>query len=187
MKSRKSNRLLVTIYYANQCDKRKCTGIKTWQFFKQNRFQTIDKIQFTEQFHRIPRFSLILNPLAPQILSIDDLPIFLRSGLTVLDCSWNQAEVIFQRKFPNSRSLPRLIAANPVNYGKPLKLSSVEALSTAFYLLHYEKTAEELLLAFRWGKQFIHLNGNLLKDYAMCKKLEDFKRVELEYFHTSDN
>jgi pre-rRNA-processing protein TSR3 len=159
------NQSLVTIFYANQCDRKKCTGIKTWRFFKQNRFQTIKKMRFVEQINRIPRYSLILNPLAARILSVDDFPIFIRSGLTVLDCSWNHAEEIFKKRFPNLRSLPRLIAANPTNYGKPSKLSSIEALAAAFYLLGKGETAKELLSIFKWGLHFLEMNSELLRDY----------------------
>jgi pre-rRNA-processing protein TSR3 len=168
MRPEPRNRSIVTIFYANQCDRKKCTGIKTWRFFKQNRFQTINRMRFVEQLHRIPRYSLILNPLATKILWVDDLPIFNRSGLTVLDCSWNHTEEIFNKRFPNLRSLPRLIAANPVNYGKPSKLSSVEALAAAFYLLCEEETARELLSIFKWGAHFLELNSELLQDYTSC-------------------
>ncbi|MFX0182863.1 MAG: DUF367 family protein [Candidatus Hodarchaeota archaeon] len=165
MRPEPRNRSVVTIFYANQCDRKKCTGVKTWRFFKQNRFQTINRMRFIEQLHRIPRYSLILNPLATKILSEADLPIFERSGLTVLDCSWNHTGEIFNKNFPNLRSLPRLIAANPVNYGKPSRLSSVEALAAAFYLLGKEKTARELLSIFKWGTHFLELNSKLLQDY----------------------
>ncbi|MFX0050192.1 MAG: DUF367 family protein [Candidatus Hodarchaeota archaeon] len=160
-----SNRSFVTIFYANQCDRKKCTGLKIWRFFKQNRFKTIKKMRFVEQLHRIPRYSLILNPLATRILSADDLPIFIRSGLTVLDCSWNHTEEIFRKRFPNLRSLPRLIAVNPTNYGKQSKLSSVEALAAAFYLLGIEDTSKELLSIFKWGSHFLEMNSELLDGY----------------------
>ncbi|MFX0124948.1 MAG: DUF367 family protein [Candidatus Hodarchaeota archaeon] len=153
----------VTIFHANQCDRKKCTGIKTWRFFKQNRFRTIRKMRFVEHLHRIPRYSLILNPLASKILSAKDLSIFIQSGLTVLDCSWNHTEEIFNKRFPNLRSLPRLIAVNPTNYGKPSKLSSVEALAAAFYLLGKEETAKELLSIFKWGSHFLEMNSELLQ------------------------
>lgn len=168
MRPKPRNRSVVTIFYANQCDRKKCTGIKTWRFFKQNRFQTINRMRFVEQLHRIPRYSLILNPLATKILSVDDLSIFIRSGLTVLDCSWNHTEEIFNKRFPNLRKLPRLIAANPVNYGRLSKLSSVEALAAAFYLLCEKETARELLSIFKWGTHFLELNSELLQDYKSC-------------------
>ena len=58
MKNNHGERSLITIFHANQCDKKKCTGIKVWRFFKQNRFRTINEMKFINQVHRIPRYSL---------------------------------------------------------------------------------------------------------------------------------
>ncbi|MFX0125874.1 MAG: DUF367 family protein [Candidatus Hodarchaeota archaeon] len=182
MKSNPGNRSVVTIYYADQCDRKKCTGIKTWRAFKQNKFPTISDMRFVKRISQIPQYSLILNPLAEDILCFKDYTIFARSGLTVLDCSWNHAEEIFVRQFPQLRRLPYLIAANPTNYGKPTKLTSVEALAAAFFLLRSERTANELMSVFRWGKQFLTLNSNLLHDYAACDNTEEIKKIELDYF-----
>jgi len=182
MKNKTQNSSLITIYYANQCDRKKCTGVKLWQSFKQNKFDFIDKMRFVQRIPQILRYSLILNPLAKRTLSFEDLDIFFRSGITVLDCSWNQAENIFAKRFSNSRRLPCLIAANPVNYGKQSKLTSVEALAAAFYILRFPETSKGLLSVFKWGLQFLSLNSNLLSDYSSCLNAEDVRKVELEYF-----
>ena len=144
-------------------------------------------MRFIERIQQIPRYSLILNPLAERILSHDDHNIFVKSGLTILDCSWNHAEEIFTKKFPNSRKLPHLIAANPVNYGKPTKLTSVEALAAAYYLLGYEETSRELLSIFKWGIQFFNLNSNLLRDYANCSSVEEMGNKELKNLNTHES
>jgi pre-rRNA-processing protein TSR3 len=182
MKNRPSDTSIVTIYYANQCDRKKCTGVKLWQSFKQNKFPTITKMRFVERIPQILRYSLILNPIATQLLSIEDQEICKRSGITILDCSWNQAKSIFNKRFPNSRRLPCLIAANPVNYGKQCKLSSVEALAATFYILKFPETSLELLSVFKWGSQFLSLNSNLLNDYSFCRNAEEVRKVELDYF-----
>lgn len=172
----------ITIFHADQCDRKKCTGIKVWRYFKQRRFPTITNMRFVERIPQIPRYSLVLNPITEKILSSRDNEIFIHSGLTILDCSWNHAEEIFAKRFPNSRRLPQLIAANPVNYGKPTKLTSVEALAAALFLLTNEKAANEVLSVFKWGIQFINLNFNLLRDYTACNNMEELRRRELDYF-----
>ena len=139
-------------------------------------------MRFVERIPQIMRYSIILNPLSNKILTKVDIQIFARSGITVLDCSWKKAESIFTKKFPNSRRLPNLIAANPVNYGKQSKLTSVEALAAAFFLLKYPEISKELLSAFNWGSQFLSLNSNLLNDYSACHNAEEVIKVEMEYF-----
>ncbi len=182
MKNEKKFRSIITLYHANQCDRRKCTGIKIWQLHKSQKLISFDQIRFVKRISQIPRFSLILNPLATEKLTKTDSSIYQRSGVTVLDCSWNQAEDIFAKKFPNLRALPRLIAANPVNYGKQAKLSSVEALAAALYLLDYPKMATDLLNRFKWGNQFLILNKNLLEEYATCSSTSEVIKIEKEYF-----
>ncbi|UCG00428.1 MAG: DUF367 family protein [Candidatus Heimdallarchaeota archaeon] len=182
MRSDPRTRSVVTIYHADQCDRKKCTGIKTWLAFKQSKFPSITHMRFIKRLPQIPRYSLILNPSAEDILCYTDLDVFTKSGLTVLDCSWNHTEEIFAKHFPHPRRLPYLIAANPTNYGKPTKLSSVEALAAAFFLLRSERTANELMSVFNWGKQFLTLNSNLLHDYAASNSTDEIKKIELEYF-----
>ncbi len=182
MKNNSSLSKNITVYYTSQCDPKKCSSLKVWRLYKQGRFKQLKGLNLVKNPAKIPRFSIILNPMSPRTLCISDQPIFLRSGITVLDCSWNQAESIFNIKFSNSRRLPTLLAANPVNYGKPAKLSSVEALSAAFILLDYVKMAEDILSVFNWGIQFLTLNANLLNNYKKCHTEEDMIKYEREYF-----
>jgi len=182
MRNKSSLSKYVTVYYTAQCNPKKCSGLKIWRLYKQGRFKQLKGLNLVKNSSKIPRFSIILNPMSPRTLSINDQPIFLRSGITVLDCSWNQAESIFKIKFSNSRRLPTLLAANPVNYGKPSKLSSVEALAAAFILLDFAKMAEDILSGFNWGIQFLNLNVNLLNNYKKCLTEEDIVKYEQVYF-----
>ncbi len=182
MRSEDTSRNLITLYHANQCDRRKCTGTKVWQLYKQSKLSNIDNFRFVKRISQIPRASIVLNPLSEIKLTISDNSIYHRFGLTVLDCSWNQAEDIFSHSFPNSRSLPRLVAANPVNYGKQAKLSSVEALAASLYILSKPELASRILSHFKWGNQFIKLNQNLLIDYSSCTTSDEVIQVEKEYF-----
>ena len=83
----------------------------------------------------------------------------------MLDLSWKRG------RFPRvpqavPRALPYLLAANPVNYGKPFLLSSAEALAAALVILGEAGEARDLLAKFAWGEQFLALNREPLAAYA---------------------
>ncbi|HDH28376.1 MAG TPA: DUF367 domain-containing protein, partial [Euryarchaeota archaeon] len=80
------------------------------------------------------------------------------------------------------RILPVLIAANPVNYGKPTKLTTAEAIAAALYILGSREQSTDVLGKFKWGRQFTLLNENLLNDYSECQSSDEVLAVQKEYF-----
>ena len=54
----------------------------------------------------------------------------------MVDCSWAKLEEtpLSKLKSGGNRLLPLLIASNPVNYGKPHRLTCLEAFSAALYI-----------------------------------------------------
>ncbi|KAK7845477.1 ribosome biogenesis protein tsr3 like protein [Quercus suber] len=74
--------------------------------------------------------------------------------------------------------VPWLVAANPVNYGRPCQLSCVEALSAALIICGEEETANLLLGKFKWGHGFLSLNRKVLKAYSECENSADIISVQ---------
>jgi len=156
------------VHDERQCDPRKCTAHK------------LKKHHLVAFVRYIPRGCVLLNPFASTMLSAMDQEAALKRGLAALDCSWQHAQVIFKR--PLTRLLPRripyVVAANPVNYGKPQRLSTVEALSAALYILGFRERAFQLLNKFKWGPHFIELNRELLDAYTEAKTSEEAIETE---------
>ena len=104
-------------------------------------------------------------------------------GAAVIDCSWARLDdtPFNKMKSGHPRLLPWLVAANPVNYGKPCKLNCVEALAAAFYICGYADTAIQYMDRFSWGPSFIEINKELLEKYSQCKTSEEVIRIQNEY------
>ena len=86
----------------------------------------------------------------------------------MIDCSWNRInEINFKRLHNgNERLLPYLLAANPVNYGVPCKLSCAEAMAATLLICGFQEEGELLLSKFKWGDSFLTLNEEILSRYA---------------------
>ena len=134
------------------------------------------------ELHRSTRATpagLVLDPHADVALSpADDPP---GDRLVALDCSWETAEAEAFRLDGPHRALPFLVAANPVNYGTPFRLTTVEAFAGALCILGDREAAETVLGKFTWGHTFIELNEEPLRRYADCEDSEEVVAVQDEY------
>ena len=151
----------LNVYHANQCDPKRCTGLK----LKRKGFaRLVSRIKF------LPRRAIVLNPFAEKAFSPSDRQRVSDFGLVALDCSWEHAEkVLLKRVRGTSRCLPILLASNPVNFGKATKLSTVEALAAALYIAGFKDESAKLLSVFVWGHSFFELNEALLEKYAAAR------------------
>ena len=165
----------IIVYHAGQCDPKKCTALK---------LKRHGLIEIVKRVKLIPRGAIVLNPLTEKAFSPADKSRIERYGLAALDCSWEKAQKTLESSLKMrrySRCLPYLIAANPVNYGIPTKLSTVEALSAALYILNFKEQAVKLLSIFKWGREFLRLNGSFLERYSKAKDSRDILLFQSEF------
>ncbi|MHA2065296.1 MAG: DUF367 family protein [Candidatus Thorarchaeota archaeon] len=169
---RRLNSPKVIIYHAAQCDPKKCTG---------SRLGRLKKATIVKDLRRVPRSAVVLNPVSETAFSPADYGFVQNSGLVALDCSWKQAENVFRRsRGNNQRSLPYLLAANPINTYKPIKLSTAEAIAAALYILGDIDAAEDMMSVFKWGHSFLTLNKEWLDSYASCANSSEIVKVQAE-------
>ena len=163
------------VYHANEDDPKKCSAKKLHKFGYVNLISDIRKT---------PQNTILLNPFAEKSLSKEDLIIAEKNGILAVDCSWKNAEVSFDflNKRCIARALPYLLAANPVNYGKPFKLTTLEAFAAALYILNEIKDAEEILKLYKWGPHFIILNKAPLEDYRKAENSSEIIKAMKNYF-----
>jgi pre-rRNA-processing protein TSR3 len=122
---------------------------------------------------------IVLDPHAERALSPADAAESDR--LVALDCSWETAEAeAFELDGPH-RALPFLVAANPINYGTPFRLNTVEAFAAGLCILGHREQAETILGKFRWGHTFLELNAEPLRRYADCADSAAVVAVQSEY------
>lgn len=168
-------RIRLYAYHAGQCDPKKCTARK---------LERLGLITFVPRPTSLPAGTVLLTPEAGRALSPADAPRAERHGLSVLDLSWKLTEMMGH--FPAvpkavGRALPFLLAANPVNYGKPFVLSSVEAIAAALHIFGREDEAREVLSKFAWGEQFMRLNAEPLEAYRAAEDSAGVVAAQAEF------
>ena len=168
----------------DHCDPKRCSGKKL------ARMNLLSELRVGQRFRGI-----VLSPKGQIPVSPADGDLVARGGIAVVECSWARLDEIPFAKIrsPHERlcwplplslracvdcdlSVPYLIAANPVNYGKrqslmhaevnqmlkqpvAFKLSCVEALAASLYITNQQELADVLLSKFAWGDSFWAVNG----------------------------
>ncbi|MCW4005604.1 MAG: DUF367 family protein [Candidatus Bathyarchaeota archaeon] len=159
----------ITVYHANQCDPKRCTGLK---LKRHGLARLVKRTRF------LPKRALVLNPFGEVALSPADRQRVADFGLVALDCSWEHAtKVLSGHVRGTSRCLPVLIAGNPTNYARLTKLSTAEALAAALYITGFKEESREVLSIFTWGHTFFELNMDLLEAYAAAKDSSEIVEV----------
>ena len=118
---------------------------------------------------------VVLSSEASICVSPADKEIVMTHGVAGINCSWNRLEEIpFDKmgKGRNQRILPLLVAANTVNYGKPFKMNTAEAMAACLYIVGCKDDAKQILAPFSFGSEFLKLNHDALEAYAACDSAE---------------
>jgi len=162
------------VRYAGDDDPDKCTA---------RRLERFDLVALHRSDRGTP-YGVVLNPHAERALSPADADL---DRLVALDCSWESAGEAMFSLSGRHRALPFLVAANPVNYGRPFRLTTVEALAAGLVILGHRAQAEEILEPFRWGETFLTLNEEPLRRYAACSDSAEVVAVQSEYLAAGES
>lgn len=166
---------------SSECDPAKCSARKLARLGFARRMRSLSGVRGD---------TIVLDPFSPCALSPADREGALRGGILAIDCSWKKADQCdkdergakisarsrdralpepFKIRAGEHRALPYLVAANPVNYGKPFMLSTAEAFAAALAICGFAGQAARVMGQFKWGQTFLDLNREPLEDYSRCK------------------
>jgi len=169
-----SEEIKLFVYHLSDDDPKKCSAKK----LKKMGYAVLET-----SIRRLPSNAVLLDPFADKSLSREDIGIARHNGVLAVDCSWVHAESVFDRlrKKSNSRALPFLVAANPVNYGKAFKLSTLEAFAGALYILGEVEHAEKIMRIYKWGPTFLSLNKEPLDEYKEAENSSEIIKIMKAY------
>jgi len=158
----------IQVLMFKQDDPKKCTAAK------------LVKFGIATSVRNTSSKTLILDPFADKVILRNDRLVV--DSITGIDCSWELAQKTFVRKFSGiARKLPPLFAGNPVNYSKLNKLTTVEAMAGALFIMEFDDLAHEMLNKFKWGHTFYDLNKNLLEDYSKADSEDAISSILKDY------
>lgn len=164
----------VIVYDECQCDPKKCTAKRMLRFGLAKEAKTLGSI---------PRGSLVLSPFSERALSPADI-VHARRGLVVMDLTWANIDRFPSVRGTEERALPYLLAANPINWGRPCELNSAEAVLASLVILGEREQAETFMGRFNWAPEFMRLNGNLLEDYSRARDSAEVVAVQNGYIES---
>jgi len=132
----------------------------------------------------VPFHGIVLSTQTDVVVSAADRSLVETSGIAWVNCSWNRIEEIPWEKLQRRgkpRTLPFLIAANSINYGRPWKLNTAEALAATLFIVGLETDAALVLRQFSWGNEFFRINEEVLRGYRAAKSSAQVKACQEEF------
>jgi pre-rRNA-processing protein TSR3 len=170
----------VFVFNAEHCNPKRCSARRLARF---------GMVEQVDRLGMLPKKALLLDPFAKRALSPEDAEQARNRGICLLDCSWEHAEGTFKHAKRiarlTSRSLPYLLAANPINYGKPYRLSSLEATAAALTILGDGDHAKRVAAVTNWGTTFMQLNAEPLEEYAAAGTSTEVVRIQKAYLESA--
>lgn len=162
----------IAMWDFDHCDPKRCSGKKL------ERLGLIKNLRIGEKFNGV-----VVSPNGKGIVCPNDRGVVENYGSAVVECSWARLDEVPFNKIggKHERLLPYLVAANPVNYGRPWKLNCVEAVAACFAIVGHSDWAEKLLSNFSWGLTFLKINKELLEVYAQCTDSESISKAQDEW------
>jgi pre-rRNA-processing protein TSR3 len=174
MNNMESQFIPVFICNFHTCNPKICTAIRVMKFKKAKEIY----------IKHIKPNSVVLSPFSNIALSPEDRDNAKKFGVIGVDCSWNDIEGGRKALEKGSgRALPFLVATNPTNYGDPSKLSTLEAIASALYILGATDQSKEILNLVSWGEEFMKINGEYLKSYSQAKNSKDVVKKQKEFMN----
>ena len=166
----------VYVFNAQHCNPKRCSARRLARF---------GMVEQVDRLGRLPKRSILLDPFAKRALSPEDTAQAESRGVCLLDCSWERAEGTFKKAKKigrlTSRSLPYLLAANPINYGRPWRLSSLEATAAALTILGDTAHGKRVAEVTNWGRTFMQLNAEPLEEYAAAGTSGEVVSIQRAY------
>ena len=177
------NDIPLHVIHLDQDDPKKCTSRKMEKF-------GLTKLHLS--LRKSPKRGILLDPLSGLLLGPDDKITIDRGGALVgLDCSWKQIEASIEYLNKNTnldgRTLPVVLAANPVSWGKPGRLSNAEAFAVSLVVLGNWEQARRVMKPFQFGEHFFELNHLPLEAYSSAKSNSELAALQWEFFDEPDS
>ncbi len=163
----------ILVYDKDQCDPKKCTAKRMEKF----------GLAREVPLHKIPPGCIVLSPFGKETLSPADMK-YARRGIVVLDLTWTHIDEIPHIRGEKARKLPYFVAANPINWGKPWRLNSAEAVLASLLVLGQDEQAEPFFTRFNWAPEFVRINGDFLEKYRVAKSGEEIEQIQNEYIES---
>ncbi|ETN43088.1 uncharacterized protein HMPREF1541_02246 [Cyphellophora europaea CBS 101466] len=153
----------------NHCDAKRCSGKRLMHFGLMRELAIGQKSA-----------GVVISPNAKKVVSPADREVLEQHGAAVVECSWVRVKEVPWARIGGKceRLLPYLVAANPVNYGRPWRLNCVEALAACFMICGKNEWAETVLQHFSYGQPFLEINSQLFERYQKCKDEDEVKKAE---------